>query len=157
MKKTLSIILFVFTGVIAFSQSFSGPESVEFDAANNRYLVSCRGSGGSIQAVVPGQSPTLFTSNVTDPLGLEILGNKLWVCDNGRVKSFDLTTGALVNNINIGGTFLNGITNDGVENLFVTDFGSREIYRINANTESFNVMVANTVSTPNGIFHSKMT
>ena len=48
---------------------------------------------------------------------------------------------------------MNGITNDGGENLFVTDFGANEIYRINANTESFNVMVANTVSTPNGIWY----
>lgn len=138
---------------VVFGQSFSGPESVEVDYANNRYLVSNRGSVKSIQAVVPGQAPTLFTSNVTSPAGLEILGSKLWVCDGGRVKSFDLATGNLVNNINVGGTFLNGITSDGATYLFVSDFSAKKIYRINTLTETFNELVSNTVSTPNGLWY----
>jgi hypothetical protein len=153
MKQLLLVATLLNLTSISFCQSFSGPESVEFDALNNRYLVSNKGAVKSIQSVVPGQTPVLFTSDVTSPAGLEIVGNKLWVCDASRIKSFDLTTGLLVNDINVGGTFLNGITSDGVQFLFVSDFSAKKIYRINTLTEGFNVMVANTVSTPNGMWY----
>ena len=151
--KSIFTLVFCFSVSSLFAQSFSSPESVEYDAANGTYLVSNRGTVKSIQSVIPGQAPTLFTSNVTSPAGLEILVSKLWVCDGGRMKSYDLTTGALVNNINLGATFLNGVTSDGSQFLFVSDFTAKKIYRINTVTETFNVMVANTVSTPNGMWY----
>ena len=77
MKQLLFVVTLFSLCSISYSQSFSGPESVEFDALNNRYLVSNKGAVKSIQSVVPGQAPVLFTSNVTSPAGLEILGNKL--------------------------------------------------------------------------------
>jgi len=153
MKHLLFALTFLSLTSVIFAQSLSGPESVEFDQLNNRYLVSNKGTVKSIQSLVPGQSPVLFTSNVTNPAGLEIVGNKLWVCDATRIKSFDLTTGLLVNNINVGGTFLNGITSDGSQYLFVSDFSAKKIYRINILTEAFNVMVTNTVSSPNGMWY----
>jgi len=150
----ISVLFFCFLAYSSiYAQSFSNPESVEVDYANNRYLVSNRGSVKSIQAVVPGQAPTLFTANVSSPAGLEILGNKLWVCDGGNIKGFDLSSGALTNTILIGGSFLNGITSDGSTYLFVSDFSTKKIYRINTLTESFNEMVSNTISTPNGLWY----
>src|SRR5215210_28701 len=119
--QKIFILLFLLTSTLySAAQSYSGPESVEYDVANGRYLVSCKGTVKSIQQVVPPNAPTLFTSNVTAPYGIEILGSKLWVCDGGRMKSYDLATAALVDNINLGATFLNGITNDGVQFLFVS-------------------------------------
>jgi hypothetical protein len=147
-------ILFLLTsssGLIA--QTINGPESVEYDVANNRYLVSNRSTPISIQSLVPGQSPTLFTSNVSSPAGLEILGNKLWVCDGGRIKSYNLSNGTLVNNINLSGTFLNGITSDGGHFLFVSDYSAKKIYRVNTNTNAFYTMVSNTVTSPNGMWY----
>lgn len=148
---------FLFISIILpfhlLAQSFSSPESVEYDAANGRYLVSNRGTVKSIQSVIPGQQPTLFTSNVTSPAGLEILGNKLWVCDGGRLKSYDLASGTLVNNINLSATFLNGITSDGGHFLFVSDYSAKKIYRVNTNTEAYYTMVSNTVSSPNGMWY----
>jgi DNA-binding beta-propeller fold protein YncE len=126
---------------------------VEYDAANERYLVSNRATPVSIQSLVPGQTPILFTSNVTSPAGLEILNGKLWVCDGGNMKSFNLSTGALVDNITVGGSFLNGITNDGIEMLYVSDFTAKKIYKINTTTLAFTEILANTVSTPNGMLY----
>ena len=153
MKVTLLIISYLLVSNFSFCQYFSGPESVEFDAANNRYLVSNRGSVKSIQSVVPGQAPSLFSSNVGSPAGLEILGGKLWSCDGARIKSYDLTTGTLVDNVNLGATFLNGITNDGNKFLFVSDFSAKKIYRFNIETLDYFEMVSNTVSTPNGMWY----
>ncbi len=154
MQKLFTLFFFLTScslGLIA--QTINGPESVEYDVVNNRYLVSNRSNPISIQSLIPGQSPTLFTSGVTSPAGLEILGNKLWVCDGGRMKSFDLTSGALVNNINLSGTFLNGITSDGGHFLFVSDYSAKKIYRINTNTNAFYTMVSNTVTSPNGMWY----
>ncbi len=153
MKVTLLLFSYLFFTTVSFAQSFSGPESVEFDAANNRYLVSNRGTTKSIQSAIPGQAPTLFSSNVGSPAGLEILDGKLWACDGARIKSYDLTTGTLIDNVNLGATFLNGITNDGVKFLFVSDFSAKKIYRFNTETLEFFEMVANTVSTPNGMLY----
>ena len=153
MKVSLLVISYLLISNFSFSQSFSGPESVEFDVANNRYLVSNRGTTKSIQSAVPGQAPTLFSSNVGSPAGLEILGGKLWACDGARIKSYDLTTGTLVDNVDLGATFLNGITNDGDKFLFVSDFSEKKIYRFNTETLDYFEMVANTVSTPNGMLY----
>jgi hypothetical protein len=154
MKKIVTFfLLLTFSFSYSFAQSYSAPESVEYDAANNRYLVACNGSTNSIQQVVPGNAPTLFTSNVSGPYGIEILGSKLWVCDGGRIKSYNLSNAALVDNINVNGTFLNGITSDGDHFLFVSDYSAKKIYRVNANTGAFYTMVANTVTSPNGLWY----
>jgi hypothetical protein len=154
MKKIFTLFFFLTHSALQSSaQSYSGPESVEYDAANGRYLVACNGAINSIQQVVSGQPPTLFTSNVAGPNGIEILGSKLWVCDGGRIKSFDLATAALIDNLNLAASFLNGLTSDGVEFLFASDFSAKKIYRINTNTGAFNVMVANTVTSPNGMWY----
>lgn len=153
MHKLLLIATLVISSNVSFSQAINNPESVEYDAANERYLVSNRANPISIQSLVPGQAPTLFATGVSSPAGLEILNGKLWVCDGGNMKSFDLSTGTLVDNIAVGGTFLNGITSDGVEILYVSDFSAKKIYKINTTTLVFTEIVANTVSTPNGMWY----
>lgn len=156
MRKKITLFFFLITQIspiTSFAQSYSAPESVEYDVSNNRYLVACNGNTNSIQQVVPGQSPALFTSNVSGPYGIEILGNKLWVCDGGRIKSYNLSTAALVDNINLGATFLNGITSDGNHFLFVSDYSAKKIYRVNTNTGAYYTMVSNTVTSPNGMWY----
>ncbi len=161
MQKLFTLfLLLTFSASSLFPQSYNGPESVEYDAASNRYLVACKGTTKSIQQVVPGNAPTLFTSNVSGPYGIEILGEKLWVCDNGNsiksIKSFNLTTAALVDNITItGASFLNGITSDGGHFLFVSDYSAKKIYRVNTNTGAFYTMVTlpGTEPAPNGMWY----
>jgi len=153
MYKLLFLVSTALFAVNATSQVINNPESVEYDAANNRHLVSNRATPISIQSLVPGQAPTLFTSSVTSPAGLEILDGKLWVCDGGNIKSFDLTTGAMVEQIILGGTFLNGITSDGSTMLYISDFTAKKIYSLNTATLDYFEIVANTVSTPNGMWY----
>jgi hypothetical protein len=134
---------------------YSGPESVEWDASNNRWLISntsshvilARTQSGVLSTFVPAGAIT------SGPHGIEILGNVLYACCGNAVKGFDLTTGAQVYTKNLGATFLNGITTDGDSVLYVTDFTAKKIYRVNPATDQSYVIAAATVSTPNGIIY----
>ena len=137
------------------AQTYNGPESVEFDASNNRYLIS-NTSGGNILARSASGTLTVFKSGISPaPYGLEILGNTVYACCGGFIKGFDLTTGNQVFNLNLGASFLNGITTDGVSNLFATDFSGKKIYRIKPASNSYNVMASNLVQSPNGICYDQ--
>ena len=111
MKRFYSQII-AFLSLQTFAQVFNSPESVEYDAARDRYIVSNTG-GNNLLSVVPGSAPTLFKSGVTSPYGMVIIGDTVFVCaQSGYIKAYDLTNGNMISNINLGGTFLNGICTD---------------------------------------------
>jgi DNA-binding beta-propeller fold protein YncE len=128
---------------------YDGPESVEYDAAGDRYFISNTGDNTIKQR---DQSGTVapFVSVSPPPYGLEIQGDTLFACSGGSVKGYLLSTGAQVFNLNLGGTFCNGITSDGTY-LYVTDFTEQKIYRVDVAANSFITWVADTDGTPNGI------
>jgi len=152
MKKTLLFIA-IFFPFLSFAQVFNGPESVEYDAVNNRWLSSQHTSGVVLTVEPSSGILTTFCSGMTSgPHGIEIMGNILYCCSGGVIKGYDLTTGTLAFNVNLNATFLNGLTSDGGNYLFATDFTAKKIYRVNVTDSSFNVMVT-TVKTPNGIIY----
>lgn len=135
-----------------FAQSYDGPESVEYDPAGNRYFIS---NAGNSEILVRNSAGVLsvFTSLPSSPHGLHIAGTTLYVCDGGSVKGYDLGSGVQVMNINVGGTFLNGLTGDGGNNLFATDFTAKKIYRIDIVSQSYNIFVPQMSKSPNGIIY----
>lgn len=152
MKKSLLLLSFLLP-IISHGQVFNGPESVEYDVANNRWLAGQHNSG--VVLVVDPSSGTLstFCSGMSSgPHGIEIVGNNLYCCSGGFIKGYSLTTGVLSFNVNLNATFLNGITSDGGSYLFATDYSAKKIYRINITDSVFNSMVT-TAKTPNGIIY----
>jgi hypothetical protein len=146
----LTVVLYL----ISFSTNaqFSSPESVEYDALNNRYIVS-NTSSGQLLSLVPGSSPTVFTNNVSAPYGLAIVDSMVYVADNGDILGFNLITGVQTYTANINGGFLNGLCADTSGFLYVTDFSTKKIFKANRLTGTFNVFVSNTTKTPNGILY----
>ncbi len=136
---------------LAATAQYASPESVEHDAAGDRYFVSNLDDGTIKQRDQAG-NVTPFASVSPDPYGLEILGDTLYACSGGRVKGYLLATGALVFNLNLGGGFLNGITTDG-RYLYVTDFSAQRIFRVDPPAATFTTWVASTGGTPNGIVY----
>ena len=153
MKSLFTLLLSGFLFFTANAQSFSSPESVEYDAANNRWFAGQNGSG-VILVHSPGSNTLLpFATGCTSgPHGLEIMGSVLYACDGAYIRGFDLSNGSQVFSINTGATFLNGLTTDGSTYLFATDFTAKKIYRICPSTNSYNIMCS-TVKTPNGIYY----
>ena len=151
--KTVFTSLLLFITIFSNAQ-YSSPESVEFDAPRNRYIVASTNGGGNLYSVVPGSAPVLFTSAVSSPFGLCIVGDSVYVCDQSSyIKVYNLTTGAAAGSINTGGSFLNGICTDFAGNIYATDFLStpKKIYRMSIATQQFNTFVTNIPKTPNGI------
>ncbi len=152
MRKLLLFLPFVFSSILS-AQTYSGPESVEWDGANNRWLISNTTSHAILARSVGGTLTTLVPTTGSGPHGIEILNNVLYACCGGSIKGYDLTSGVEVFNLNLGGSFLNGLTTDGDSVLYVTDFSNKDIFRVNPTTSQFYVMSSNTVSTPNGILY----
>lgn len=152
MNKFLALAFILLAGP-ASAQSFSSPESVEYDAAGNRWFAGQNGSG-VILVHSPGSNSLLpfATGCASGPHGLEIMGTTLYACDGGSIRGFDLATGTQTFNLSLGATFLNGLTSDGSTYLFATDFTAKKIYRICPSAGTFNVMCT-TVKTPNGIYY----
>lgn len=155
--RSISIVglsgFFLIASLGVNAQSYSGPESVEHDAANNRYLVSNTNSGQILADDGQGNLTTFATGIASGPHGLEIVGNTVYACSGGSLLGFDLTSGSQTVNVSMGASFLNGITSDGSDYLFLTDFSARKIYRFNIATEAFNEMASHPSASPNGIVY----
>lgn len=147
---TLSFATLVALSINA--QSLTSPESVEYDAAYDRYLVSNSGDGTIVARDQAGVITSFATGIPSGPYGLEILGNTLYACAGGRVRGFDLATGIQVANVNCGGSFLNGITTDGTY-IYATDFSNQSIFKIDVDAGTSTTFIANTGGTPNGIVY----
>ncbi len=153
MKKFLLLAAFIFSSSL-FAQSYNGPESVEWDSVNTRWLISNTNSHAILARTQSGTLSTFVATTTNGPHGLEILGNVVYACCGGRIKGYNLTTGVEVFNLNLGASFLNGLTTDGDSVLYATDFTNRDIFRINPTTGLFYVMSTNTgTQSPNGIIY----
>lgn len=143
-------------GLICFinlnAQSYSNPESVEYDASQDRYLVSNTNSGQILARDQVGNLSVFATLTGSGPHGLEIQDSVVYACNGNRVRGFDLSSGAQVFDLNLNGSFLNGITSDGTF-LYVTDFGASKVFKVDVANQTFTTLVGNTNGTPNGIVY----
>jgi len=158
MKKIFIIVFAQFISSIAFSQSYFSPESIEFDYANNRWFIANNGGNNiltrsSETGALAVFAPTGFSGG--GPHGLEIVEDTLYACAGASLRAYNINSGDLVFSINLGATFLNGITHDTAGNLYITDFSGNKIYRFNTKNRKRNTFVASGVSSPNGIIYDK--
>ena len=88
---------------------------------------------------------------------MEVLGNTLFAVASNNIKGYDLTSEGEVMNLSIPGVnFLNGLTNDGANTLYVTDFSAGKIYSIDVtdlSNPSYTEIVSSTGGTPNGVLY----
>ena len=138
----------------AWAQTINSPESVRYDVANARFLISNRGAGEILARSLSGVLTT-FTTDPASPAGIEIVGNLLYVADGSRVRSYHLDTAQRVADYAIPGSgFLNGISSDGANRLWVSDFSGSAIYELDLGTPaalSHRLFVGNLAFSPNGL------
>ncbi len=151
MKKVFAFIfLFIFSSAL-FAQ-YRSPESIVWDNANKRYYVSNAGAG-SITALDWGGNTTTWASGLTQPKGMQIVGNILYVADVTAIKSFNIKTGQLIKNETISGAlFLNDICKDDKNNLYITDTRNNSIYKYDSKKNKYSrLAVKGNIQSPNGI------
>jgi len=152
MKKAL-LILFLGISAISSAQVLNGPESIEWDEANSRWLIGNKGNGTILARSEAGTLSNFVTGIPSGPYGIEILGNVLYACEGGFIRGYDLASGSNVFTLNLNGTFLNGLTSDGIGNLYATDFSAKKIFKVDVNAVTFSTLASGLAKTPNGIIY----
>lgn len=152
MKFKFTFLLLILTNFL-FAQSYESAESAEYDASQDRWLIS---NGDNILQRDNDETLSFF-GNGSAKYGMEVMGENVFAIDGSMIRGFNLETEEEVMAVQIpGAIFLNGLTNDGVNTLYATDFGINKIYRINTtnlNNPTVETIVDNTFATPNGILY----
>ena len=133
------------------------PESVVYDSAYKRYLVSNWEDGNIIQIDISGQQD-YFNTELSSTAGLHIVGDTLFVSSNegeySGIIGFLLSSGEIIFHVNIPEKqLLNDITSDLSGNLYVTDCEANKIYKIRINDQAYTTFVGSGLGYPNGIMY----
>lgn len=154
MNRSLCLLLSVLSLPLA-AQTLSGPESLDYDAAGERYLISNR-SAGQILARSSSGTLSVFTDDPGSPAGLEIVGNVVYVADGGFVRGYRLADAVrVVNHAVAGAVFLNGLASDGNTRLWTSDFSGQRLHEIdlsNFPTITHGTPISATGFQPNGLW-----
>lgn len=154
--KIITLLLTLLSTSV-FSQSYSGPESAEYDYANSRWLIANTSSHQVLARNSSGVLSVFVTGLVSGPYGIEIVDDVLYCCSGASIKGYNLADGTNVFNLNIGASFLNGLTHDNSGNLYATDFSAKKIFKINIATQTFSAIATSLVQSPNGIIYNEAT
>lgn len=162
--------------IVIQDETFSTPESVEYYAAEDVYLVTningnpfAADGNGFISKVNPDGDiidlkwidGTKQGVTLNAPKKAAIVGNRLFVADIDQVHIFELPSGNQKTSITIeGSTFLNGITPGTNNDVYVTDSGFNDgfaesgtdaIYKVSAKGKYEAVLNDKGMGHPNGI------
>ena len=136
------------------------PESVIFDKANNRLIVGNMvtfgpdgGADGYLSIVSPdGKLVTeQWTTGLTDPKGMAIVGDSLFVADSNGLVEVKLADGSIVATHALeGAMFPNDVTTDGTA-VYVSDLMGSAIYKVTGGVAE-KWLADEKLATPNGLF-----
>ncbi|MEM7161590.1 MAG: T9SS type A sorting domain-containing protein [Bacteroidota bacterium] len=148
------LFFFLLLAANSWGQQMIG-ESIEHDPISNRFFTSSDNTS-IVQRAADG-TVSYFGSDLEANLGMEVMGNTLFAVSGSRLKGYDLDSELEVFDVFVSGAgFLNGLSNDGVDRLWVTDFSNQRIYEIDASDFSnpiVSTVVSDTQNTPNGIVY----
>jgi sugar lactone lactonase YvrE len=137
------------------AQLLNNPESVEYDALGDRYLVSNWGDGSIVQIDEYGFQ-SYFDTTLTRIAGLHVKDNVLYVAANLNpyvgVYGYDLYTDEMVFSVEIPSVgLLNDVTTDTSGYLYVTDFYDHKMFKVDIANQTYSLFVNTILSMPNGV------
>jgi sugar lactone lactonase YvrE len=135
------------------------PESVILDKANGRLIVgnmatfgADAGPDGYLTAVSPDGKLTneQWATGLEDPKGMAIVGDKLYVADNGGLVEISLADGKVLQTIALEGAVSpNDVTTDGTA-IYVSDLAGSAIYKV-TDGKAEQWLKDEKLATPNGL------
>ncbi|UCC43930.1 MAG: SMP-30/gluconolactonase/LRE family protein [Candidatus Zixiibacteriota bacterium] len=156
MLGKLAIGLLILAAGMSNAQNLlNQPESVVFDAARERYLVSNVFDGNIVQIDSTGTQSYLNTE-LDFVAGLHVLGDTLFAASsNGPhagLVGISLIDGTIIFELAIAGMqLLNDITSDSSGYLYITEYYGGKIYKVRRDDLTYSTFVSSGLSLPNGI------
>jgi len=141
----------------ANAQTLSNPESVELDPASKDLYISNTNSNQILKRSALGTLSVFkdLPAGTDKPYGIEIVRGVVFVAHRTRVRGYRLSDAVEVLDFPIAGaSFLNGISSDGANRLFVSDFSLRDLHQIdisNLAAPVLSTLTTETTNTPNGL------
>ena len=151
-KFYFSTLLFFIFCTLSFGQILGNIESVEYDPGNNQWFVS---NNVNIVSIDNNGTESVWGSG-SAAYGMEVVGNRLFVINNGRINVYDTMSKEEIANVPVPGAgFLNGMTSNGSDLIWVTDFSNNKILQIDFSDFNNPIItdLGNTIVKPNGIVH----
>lgn len=139
-------------GLAAHAQTPNNIEAVEYDPGSDRWFVS---NGSSLLVTGDlGQSWSAF-GEAEASHGMEVVNGVLYAIGNNVIRAYDLNDVALLGTLAIPGVgFLNGMGNNGSNQLVISDFSGGRLYTVDISDPSsmtYGQLTGNLGETPNGV------
>lgn len=150
------IIVFLVTCItLSFAEvSYNQPESVVYDSIRSCYYISNKATGEILKRD-SGGALTLLCQFDTSVRGLHILGDYLYSAGNNGVSKINISNASLAHTYTFTGmSFLNDVTSNDLDSIFVSDTGTGKIFGINTVTNALFTLVSG-ISAPNGLLYDK--
>lgn len=153
-RPMLLFVLLMASGSV-LAQPYNHPESVAHDPVGQRYLVSNFGDGRIVQVAADG-AVTDFDTSLPRIAGLLVHAGRLYAAANLEphkgVAVWDLSTDERVEFVPIPeSNLLNDLAVDDTGHLFVTDYWTTGLYRVDLATGLHELFAAAELNEPNGI------
>ncbi len=140
----------------AVTADFNNPESAVYDPNNDCYYISNTGDGKIIRVDANDtNSKSVLNNDLTSIRGLCIIGNVLVAAADEGVVFIALPAGTTIQTVVIPGMlFLNDVTWDGTQFVYVSDTQTGMIYKINKDDYTYSTL-ATGLNSPNGLYYDE--
>jgi sugar lactone lactonase YvrE len=139
---------------IVFAQAYNNPESVVYDPTNDCYYVSNKGDGNIIKVDANNtNTKSYLNTDLSSVRGLCFIGDQLIAAADEGVVFISLPGGAINKTVPIVGmVFLNDVTWDNTEVIFISDPGAGKIYKLIISDNYSYETLADGLTSPNGLY-----
>jgi sugar lactone lactonase YvrE len=158
--KILLLIAIIVLGSAAIiyltanNTTLSSPESIAYDAASGRFLISNVGNGTIASMDSLGNLDTFINEGLGNPRGIKLVSGTLYVTDNTHLKGFDVKTKKLTFDLPLpNAKMLNDVETDANGNLYVSDTKASILFIVNPDTKKAEPITSPLMTAPNGILY----
>ena len=144
-------VCLLFADVTHAQNLLNAPEGIVFDYEHNRYLVS-NWNSGAVVAIDSNGSQSYLRGGLGNCSGMLILDGILYVsCTNTNLIGLDLETGATVFDMHLSYSGLHGIAADTAGLLYVADWSTNNIYKVDPVAQTSQTLAHQGLSKPLGL------
>ncbi|TAL70429.1 MAG: T9SS type A sorting domain-containing protein [Bacteroidetes bacterium] len=159
MKRIANLLIVIFTVILftnLFSQEYSHPKSMVYDAARDRYLISNVQSGQVLALSNSNELTVFIDGQMAQPRGMLIVEDTLLVVDGSALVWFKLDDGSFIKDTVIeGASKLVDLTIDDEKYIYFTDIIEKKLFIYNLLDKSMLIYNFKQSTWPNGIIYDK--